>query len=99
VTWTDVGPDLEDGELTEVHAAGLTIGVARVGDDRHAFEGWCTHADCPLAEGDLEGAAVRCVCHGALFRLADGVPIEGPAEEPVRTFPVRVREGRMEIDL
>jgi nitrite reductase/ring-hydroxylating ferredoxin subunit len=39
------------------------------------------------------------MCHGALFRLADGVPVEGPAVDPVRVFAVRVREGAVEVDL
>ena len=100
MTWTDVGTGiLAEGELREVHAPGVSLGVARAGGELYAFELWCTHADCPLTDGHLEGTAVRCACHGALFRLGDGVPVEGPAEEPVRTFPVRLREGRMEIDL
>jgi nitrite reductase/ring-hydroxylating ferredoxin subunit len=96
-TWTDAGPDVAEGDVREVHLNGIAIGIARVGGEVYAFEVWCTHADCPLTDGTLEGPAIRCACHGALFRLSDGVPIEGPATEPVRTFPVRLRGLRMEV--
>ncbi len=100
MSWTDVGPDdLADGDLREAHAGGLMLGVARAGGALYVFEAWCTHADCPLTDGWLEGDAVRCVCHAALFRLVDGVPVDGPAEEPLRTFAVRSVGGRVEADL
>jgi 3-phenylpropionate/trans-cinnamate dioxygenase ferredoxin component len=99
MTWTDAGPDLAEGELREVHLNGLAIGVTRAAGELYAFEVWCTHADCPLTDGTLEGSAIRCSCHGALFRLADGVPLEGPATDPIRIFPVRFHGERMEVDL
>jgi 3-phenylpropionate/trans-cinnamate dioxygenase ferredoxin subunit len=59
----------------------------------------CTHAECPLSDGWVEERAIRCACHGALFDLVTGEPLEGPAEEPVRVFATRVSGGRVEIDL
>ena len=51
------------------------------------FETWCSHEECPLSDGWLEGEAIRCACHGALFSLADGAPLEGPALDPIVDFP------------
>jgi nitrite reductase/ring-hydroxylating ferredoxin subunit len=100
MTWLDVGPDdVAEGDLREAHAAGRVLGLARAGGRLHAFDVWCTHADCPLTDGWLEGEAVRCACHGALFRLFDGMPLEGPAEEPVQVFAARSVGGRIEVDL
>ncbi len=42
---------------------------------------------------------MRCPCHGALFSLETGVPLEGPAEDPIRVFPARETDGRVEVDL
>ncbi len=97
----DLGPaDLADGELREAKAGGLAFAVARLGHRYVAFEVWCTHEECPLTDGWLEGEAVRCACHGALFSLVDGAPLEGPAPEPIRVFPARVTDGgRIEAEI
>ena len=59
-----------------------------------AFETWCTHEECPLSDGWLEGEAIRCACHGALFSLADGAPLEGPALDPITVVRASVTAGR-----
>ena len=96
--WVDVcAADLGDGELRDVVVGSLQLGVARAGVTWYAFEVWCTHAECPLTDGWLEGDSVRCACHGALFDLGSGLPLEGPAEDPIRVFGVRERAGRVEV--
>ena len=100
MTWVDVGPtDLEDGDLRDAVVGDLHLCVARRGDGWFAFETWCTHAECPLTDGWLEEAAVRCACHGALFDLATGEALEGPAVEPVPVYATRVTGGRVEVDV
>ena len=80
----DLGPaDLEDGELRAATVDGLDLVVARAGDRYLVFETWCTHEECPLSDGWLEGDAIRCACHGALFSLVDGTALEGPTSDPI----------------
>ena len=97
----DFGPaNLNDGDLREGEAGDLSLAVARMGERYVAFEIWCTHEECPLSDGWLEGEAIRCACHGALFSLNDGAPLEGPATEPIRIFPAGVTAaGRIEVEL
>lgn len=98
MSWVDAcAADFETGELRDVVIGNLHLGVTHAGDTWHAFEVWCTHAECPLTDGWREGAAVRCACHGALFDLETGEPLEGPAEEPVRIFSSREVAGRVEV--
>ncbi len=94
----DLGPaDLADGELREVKVGNLSFAVARLGHGYVGFEIWCTHEECPLTDGWLEGKAIRCACHGALFSLEDGAALEGPATEPIRVFPAwQTAAGRIE---
>jgi 3-phenylpropionate/trans-cinnamate dioxygenase ferredoxin subunit len=100
MSWVDLcAADLGDAELRAVVSGVLHLGVTRADDAWHVFEVWCTHAECPLTDGWLEGPAVRCACHGALFDLESGRPLEGPAEEPIRIVAARVREGRVEAQL
>lgn len=100
MTWVD-GADaaLPDESVVAVTAGGTMVALARVTGAWHAVETWCTHAECPLSDGWVEGTAIRCPCHGSLFDLATGEALEGPAEEPVRVFPTRVVGDRVEIEL
>ena len=75
------------------------LALARVGGAWYAVEAWCTHAECPLTDGWVEGDALRCPCHGSLFELASGSVREGPADEPLRTYPTRVVDGRVEVEV
>jgi 3-phenylpropionate/trans-cinnamate dioxygenase ferredoxin subunit len=101
VTVVDLGPaDLADGSLRTAIAGELALVVVRVGATYVAFEEWCPHAECPLSDGWLEGEAIRCACHGALFALTDGTPLEGPAVDPIVVFPAAVTHtGRIEADI
>ena len=72
---------------------------ARVDGAWYALEAWCTHAECPLTDGWVEGVAIRCPCHGSLFDLVSGAPLEGPADEPVRGYRTRVVGDRVEVEM
>jgi nitrite reductase/ring-hydroxylating ferredoxin subunit len=100
MTW--VG--LASASLPDETVLGATVGdtlvaLARVEGAWHAVEAWCTHAECPVSDGWVEGAAIRCPCHGSLFDLATGEALEGPADRPLRTFATRVEADRVEVDV
>jgi nitrite reductase/ring-hydroxylating ferredoxin subunit len=97
----DLGPaDLADGELREATAEGLALVVACVEGRYVAFETWCSHEECPLSDGWLEGEAIRCACHGALFSLTDGTALEGPALDPIVVVEASVTaDGRVVADI
>jgi nitrite reductase/ring-hydroxylating ferredoxin subunit len=92
--------DLADRELRKATAEGLSLVLARVGDRYVAFETWCTHEECPLGDGWLEGEAIRCACHGSLFSLVDGTALEGPALDPITVVRASVTaDGRVLADI
>jgi nitrite reductase/ring-hydroxylating ferredoxin subunit len=100
MTWVDAADaSLPDESVLAVDAGGTAVALAKADGFWHAVETWCTHAECPLSDGWVEGAAIRCPCHGSLFDLTTGDVLEGPAEEPVRVFPIRVAGGRVQIEL
>jgi nitrite reductase/ring-hydroxylating ferredoxin subunit len=97
MSWVDVGrAEGPDGTLREARSGSLLLGVARADGRWHVFDAYCTHAECPLTDGWLEGDAVRCACHAALFDLETGTALDGPAEQPIRLYETRVTEGRLE---
>ena len=100
MTWIDAASaSLPSETVVGLTVADTMVALARVEGTWHAIEAWCTHAECPLSDGWVEGTAIRCPCHGSLFDLATGAALDGPAEEPVRSYPTRVVDDRVEVEL
>jgi 3-phenylpropionate/trans-cinnamate dioxygenase ferredoxin subunit len=99
----DVCPldELPPGSMKLVPAGSITVGVFNCGGNIYAIEDRCSHDDGPLAEGDWdrESCTVICPRHGSHFDLASGRPLSLPAYEPVDTFPARVEDGIVKIEV
>ena len=93
--------DLPDGSARVVHDGPLAIGVYNLGGELYALEDRCSHDDGPLAEGELDVEAGVAVCprHGARIDIRSGHPLSLPAVLPVDTFPVRLEDGRVVVEL
>ena len=64
-----------------------------------AIESRCTHAGESLLDGAVDGFTMTCPWHGACFDLRTGAVLEPPATEPLRCYPVRIREGGVEVEI
>ncbi|MDX6534286.1 MAG: hypothetical protein QOJ13_768 [Gaiellales bacterium] len=99
--WITVGDadELGEGEMLEHNDRGEPVVVARVDGELYAFQGWCTHEECPLSQGILIDRQVECYCHGAIFDIRTGEALVGPAIESLEIYPVRVEDGKIEVEL
>lgn len=71
------------------------IAVFRTQEDQiFAMENRCPHKGGPLAEGIVHGASVTCPLHNWVFDLATGQAL-GADVGQVRTFPIKVLDGRI----
>jgi len=96
--WTSAGPAETRPDLSAVWLQGVEVALARLADGSWAaFDNSCTHEECPLAEGDLEDHRITCYCHGSTFDVRTGEVLEGPAEDPVTVFEVRVVDGDLQV--
>jgi 3-phenylpropionate/trans-cinnamate dioxygenase ferredoxin subunit len=93
--------ELPPGATRLVEADGRKIGVFNAGGEFYAIEDRCSHDDGPLAEGpfDPDRRTVECPRHGSLFDLTSGRPKSLPAYLPVDTFPVRVEDGVIKLEV
>jgi 3-phenylpropionate/trans-cinnamate dioxygenase ferredoxin subunit len=102
-------PEIEVGSAAElpensvkiVNVGSIAIGVYNLGGEFFALEDRCSHDDGPLCEGDFDpdtGVAI-CPRHGANIDIRTGEPRTLPATEPVETFPVRVEDGIVKVDV
>jgi nitrite reductase/ring-hydroxylating ferredoxin subunit/uncharacterized membrane protein len=109
-TTFDRGPDdwtpaVDGSQLAPNRPVSVVVGetpVFVVRDDRndiYAMHDRCSHRGCSLAEGEIEGDAVTCPCHGSRFRLRDGTVERGPATSGQPSYEVRESAGRIEVRL
>ena len=99
----DVCPveELPSCSVKIVYAGELAVGVYNLNGEYYAIEDRCSHDDGPLAEGDFdcdEGVAI-CPRHGANIDIRSGRALTLPAVDPVRTFPVHVRDGWVKVEI
>jgi naphthalene 1,2-dioxygenase ferredoxin component len=99
--WTDVAAeaDLFEGVGLAVTPAGHDIAVFKLEDGVWAIDNLCSHGNARLCDGFVDGHRVECPFHQALFDVRDGSVACGPATEAIRSWPVRIEQGRVLIDL
>jgi nitrite reductase/ring-hydroxylating ferredoxin subunit len=83
--------DAPPGYVISVEVEGTGMALCNVDGEFFAISGECTHQSGQLDEGELEGDVIECPRHGAQFNVRTGAVVEGPAVEPIDTYPVEVR--------
>jgi nitrite reductase/ring-hydroxylating ferredoxin subunit/DMSO/TMAO reductase YedYZ heme-binding membrane subunit len=98
--WIAVGPPhaIPDKAARIVAApGGERIAVFRDGSRVGALTNLCAHQNGPLGEGRIIDGCVTCPWHGFQYRLEDG-RAPPPFTEVLATYPVRLRDGIVEVD-
>ena len=91
--------DLKDGQMEVLSLGGKPVVLAQVGQSYFAFDDECTHRQCSLGGGFLEGTALECPCHGARFDISNGGVLALPATVPIRTYATKVEEGTVFVEI
>lgn len=99
--WTDVAAeaDLFDGAGIAVSPEGHDIALFKLEDGVYAIDNVCSHGNAKLCDGFVEGHQVECPFHQALFDVRDGTVQCGPATEAVKSWPVKIENGRVYLAL
>jgi cytochrome P450/nitrite reductase/ring-hydroxylating ferredoxin subunit len=101
LTWHGLGAaeEQEVGFLRRVEVEGSAVCLGRTSDGWVAFQDTCTHEECSLADGELEGNVVVCPCHASEFDLRTGDVLCPPALEPLPIYEARVEAGELQVRL
>jgi nitrite reductase/ring-hydroxylating ferredoxin subunit len=83
--------------VTEVYANGHPVVLVRLESGLFAVDGRCPHRGGPMAEGKLEGCALRCPWHGFKYDVRTGQPVWPEGWDPLPAYAVRVRDGMVEL--
>jgi 3-phenylpropionate/trans-cinnamate dioxygenase ferredoxin component len=99
--WVDAGPAsaVRESRAHVVDVGEFSVVITRCGNDYYAIEDRCTHDGESLAVGDIEDCEIVCPRHFARFCLKTGAALSPPAYEPVRTFAVRIENGRLLLEV
>lgn len=91
--------ELETNKSRPVELGGKKILVCNAGGELYAVENRCTHQEAELSGGRIRGCFISCPLHGVRFNLKDGEPMGTLTRVPVPTFPVRVENGMIEVEV
>jgi 3-phenylpropionate/trans-cinnamate dioxygenase ferredoxin subunit len=89
--------DFPKGSLRAFAIGDDEVVVCNTGRSFYAVRNVCSHRAERLSDGLVEDENLVCAYHEAVYELATGRPIEGPAFDPVETFPVRVQDGEVQV--
>lgn len=98
--WIEVAAvrDFPPGTYRVVVTDDISIAVFNLDGRYYAIEDRCTHENTELSDGQVDGEEIVCPMHGARFSIVTGAVLGPPAYENLRTFPVRVTNGWVEVD-
>jgi nitrite reductase/ring-hydroxylating ferredoxin subunit len=87
--------DIAVGESLAVDCTTEIVAVFNVNGTYYAVSDMCPHAGGSLSRGWVEQGAVQCPWHGWSFPLAP----EEDLKDGVTRYPVRVRNGEIQIEV
>jgi len=99
--WIDVAAeaDLFEGAGVQVAPQGRDIALFLTETGVFATDNVCTHGHANLCEGFLEGHEIECPFHQGRFDVRTGEVKAAPCTEPLKTWPVKVENGRVWLAL
>lgn len=89
---------LLSGQGRTVTIEGRSLAVYNLQGIFYALDDQCPHRGGPLGAGTLQEGKVYCPLHGWAFDLNTGACFDRP-DRPVKTYPVRIQNGRVEVCL
>lgn len=86
---------LKNGDLLDFDFGDKNILIAKAGGKIYATDRICTHAYADLSAGFMNEneKTVTCPLHMSVFKLEDGNPQNLPAEEPLKTYSIKIQDN------
>jgi 3-phenylpropionate/trans-cinnamate dioxygenase ferredoxin subunit len=92
--------DIDAEDLIRFDHANQTCAIYHAPEgDFYATAGQCTHENVHLCDGLVMGHLIECPKHNGQFDYRTGEAKRAPVCAPLRTYPVKVEDGRVFIDV
>jgi NAD(P)H-dependent nitrite reductase small subunit len=100
-TWTKItlASNVPPREGRAVTIGDKEIAIFNLNGRYLTIENACPHRGGPLCDGIVSGTSVVCPLHGRHFDLETGIAVRAPEHACVATFPTRVEDGIILVDL
>jgi nitrite reductase/ring-hydroxylating ferredoxin subunit len=99
--WTYAAPrsafDVRD--VVAVEVGGQRVALYRLSDGIHATSDACPHQGASLSQGCVVEGFIECPLHFALFDIRTGAAGGGPTTTSVRTYPAKVEQDSIYVEL
>lgn len=95
--WLEVAraEEIPAGQCKAIIVDDRTLAIVNLGGNYYAIDNVCTHEYAELCDGMILGDRIQCPLHGAQFNIRTGAVEAPPAYEPLRTYAVRVTDGKV----
>jgi nitrite reductase [NAD(P)H] small subunit len=99
--WTRITKieNIPSREGRAVTVGGVEIAIFHLETRCLTIENKCPHKGGPLCDGIVSGTTVVCPLHGRRFDLESGMAVRASEPSCVATFPTRVEDGIIFVDL
>jgi len=90
---------LKNGDLLDFDIEDKKILISKLRDKIYATDRICTHAYADLSTGFIneDEKTLTCPLHMSAFKLEDGTPQNLPAEEPLKTYKIKIQDNYLYI--
>ncbi|MFJ3046030.1 non-heme iron oxygenase ferredoxin subunit [Herbaspirillum chlorophenolicum] len=95
--WLDAGTvdEIPADDVVGLAVGGKDLALYRVDGEVFATDNICTHGHARLCDGFLDGHEIECPLHQGKFDIRNGKAMCAPLTEDVKTYPIRIEDGRV----
>jgi 3-phenylpropionate/trans-cinnamate dioxygenase ferredoxin subunit len=90
---------IDDEDVARFDHGGKTFAIYRVDDQAYASDGLCTHENVHLCDGLVMDHVIECPKHNGRFDIRSGNPLGAPVCVALKTYPAKVEDGTVYIDI
>jgi 3-phenylpropionate/trans-cinnamate dioxygenase ferredoxin component len=91
--------DVEEEDVLRFDSGDAVFAIYKIREGIFATDGHCTHEQALLSDGFVMDNVIECPLHQGRFDIRTGKALSGPVCVNLRTYPVRIEEGKVFIGL
>jgi MocE subfamily Rieske [2Fe-2S] domain protein len=89
----------DDEDVEQFWIDNLAVAIYRAQGQFYATQDVCTHEHAYLSDGVVVNCVVECPFHQGRFDVRNGKALGAPVIVPLKTYPIRVVDGRIYVNV
>jgi nitrite reductase/ring-hydroxylating ferredoxin subunit len=91
--------DIDEEDVMGAKVGDLDLAIYNVEGTFYATSNVCTHGQAEMSEGIVIDDIIECPLHQGRFHIPTGAPKGPPVSEGLATYPVKVEDGKLYVDI